>query len=124
MDWQIAEFRRRTGIDCDLTETHQDIQASDRCATALFRILQESLNNILRHADATRVQVVLRVERDWILMSVGDNGVGLHPKGLRKPGSFGLVGIEERINILGGTYSSSIRGSATARSPRAPCRPA
>ena len=104
VDWQIAEFRRRTGIECDLTETHQDIRVSDHCATALFRILQESLSNILRHAQATRVQVVLRVERDWIWMSVGDNGVGLHPKGRHKPGSFGLVGIEERVNILGGTF--------------------
>ena len=104
VDWQIEEFGRRTGIECELTETHQDIQISDHCATALFRILQESLSNILRHAHATRVQVVLRVERDWIWMSVGDNGVGLPPQGQRKPGSFGLVGIEERINILGGTF--------------------
>lgn len=104
VDWQIAQFRSRTGIECDLTETHQDIQVSDHCATALFRILQESLSNILRHAQASRVQVVLRVERDWIWMSVGDNGIGLHPTGRHKPGSFGLIGIEERINILGGTF--------------------
>ena len=104
VDWQIAEFQRRTGINCDLVENHQDIQISDHCATALFRILQESLSNILRHAHATQVQVVLRVERDWILMSVSDNGVGLQSKGHHKPGSFGLVGIEERINILGGTF--------------------
>lgn len=104
VDWQIAQFRRRTGIDCELTETHQDIEVSDTCATALFRILQESLSNISQHAHATRVQVVLRVERDWIWMSVGDNGVGLYPKGREKPSSFGLVGIEERINILGGTF--------------------
>jgi signal transduction histidine kinase/CHASE1-domain containing sensor protein len=104
VDWQIAEFRRRTGIECTLVETHQEIQASDHCATALFRILQESLSNILRHAQATQVQVVLRVEHDWVLMSVGDNGIGLHPKRRHKPGSFGLVGIEERINILGGTF--------------------
>ena len=103
--WQIAEFRRRTGVECDLAETHQDIQINDHCATALFRILQESLSNISRHAQASRVQVVLRVERDWIWMSVGDNGVGFHPKGRHKPGSFGLVGIEERINILGGTFA-------------------
>ncbi|MDB5936623.1 MAG: histidine kinase [Massilia sp.] len=105
VDWQIAEFQRRTGIECELVGTHQDIELSDHCATALFRILQESLSNILRHAQATHVGVVLRVERDWILMSVGDNGVGLHSKGRHKPGSFGLVGIEERINILGGTFT-------------------
>ena len=104
VDWQIADFQRRTGIECALAETHQDIEVSDHCATALFRILQESLSNILRHAQATRVQVVLRVEREWILMSVGDNGIGLPPQARHKTGSFGLVGIEERINILGGTF--------------------
>lgn len=104
VDWQIAQFRRRTGMQCDLTATHQDIAVSDHCATALFRILQESLSNISRHSQATRVQVVLRVENDWIWMSVGDNGVGVHAKSRQKPGSFGLVGIEERINILGGSF--------------------
>jgi signal transduction histidine kinase/CHASE1-domain containing sensor protein len=102
--WQIAEFQRRTGIECELAETHQDIEVNDRCATALFRILQESLSNISRHAKATRVQVVLRVDGDSIWMSVGDNGVGLPSKGRHKTGSFGLVGIEERINILGGSF--------------------
>jgi signal transduction histidine kinase len=117
VDWQIAEFRRRTGITCELTETHQDIQVSDHCATALFRILQESLSNISRHAHATRVQVVLRVERNWIWMSVSDNGVGLHLTGRHKPGSFGLVGIEERVNILGGTFDihSEPRSGTTIR---------
>jgi signal transduction histidine kinase/CHASE1-domain containing sensor protein len=104
VDWQIAEFRRRTGIECDLAETHQDIHVSDRCATALFRILQESLSNILRHAQATRVHVVLRVHGDSIWMSVGDNGIGLPSKGRHKSGSFGLIGIEERVNILGGSF--------------------
>ena len=104
VDWQIVQFRRRTGIQCDLVETHQDIRVSDQCATALFRILQESLSNILRHAEATRVQVVLRAERDWLWMSVSDNGIGFLPAGRDKVGSFGLVGIEERIFILGGTF--------------------
>lgn len=125
VDWQIAQFRSRTGIECDLTETHQDIKVSDHCATALFRILQESLSNILRHAHATRVQVVLRVEQDWIWMSVGDNGVGLTPKGRHKPGSFGLIGIEERINILGGTFDMhSDAGSGTTIRVAVPMRDA
>lgn len=125
VDWQIAEFRRRTGIQCDLTETHQDIRVSDHCATALFRILQESLSNILRHAQATRVHVTLRVEGDRIWMSVGDNGVGLHPKGRNKTGSFGLVGIEERINILGGTFEiHSDSGTGTTIRVAVPMRDA
>jgi signal transduction histidine kinase/CHASE1-domain containing sensor protein len=125
VEWQIAQFRHRTGIECELLETHQDIPISDHCATALFRILQESLSNILRHAQATRVQVTLRVELEWIWMSVSDNGVGLHPKGRHKPGSFGLVGIEERINILGGTFDiNSDQGTGTTIRVALPMRDA
>jgi signal transduction histidine kinase len=114
VDWQITEFRRRTGIECDLVENHQDIKVSDQCATALFRILQESLSNISRHAHASRVRIELRVERGWVWMTVGDNGVGLNTNGHHKPGSFGLVGIEERVNILGGTFDvNSLPGSGT-----------
>jgi signal transduction histidine kinase/CHASE1-domain containing sensor protein len=104
VDWQIREFRRRSGTECELVENHLDIKVSDQCATALFRILQESLSNISQHAKATRVRIELRVERDWVWMTVSDNGIGLHLSGRHKPGSFGLVGIEERVNILGGTF--------------------
>jgi signal transduction histidine kinase len=93
-------------------ENDQDIQVGDRCATALFRILQESLTNVTRHANASRVVVELHVDPERILMSVSDNGKGLQPGGRHKPGSFGLVGIEERVNILGGecTIGSAPRG--------------
>ena len=104
VDWQISEFRRRTGIDCQLVETHGEIAVSDQCATALFRILQESLSNISRHAGATRVKVELSVAGGWIAMTVSDNGVGLKQTGRHKPGSFGLVGIEERMKILHGVF--------------------
>ena len=104
VDWQVSEFRRRTGIDCELIEPHGEIAVSDQCATALFRILQESLSNISRHAKATRVKVELCVEGGWINMAVSDNGVGVRQSGRNKPGSFGLVGIEERMNILNGVF--------------------
>jgi signal transduction histidine kinase len=123
VDWLITEFRRRTGIECDVLENDHDIQVSDSCATALFRILQESLTNISRHAQATRVRVELRVERDWICMTVSDNGVGLNANGRHKPGSFGLVGIEERINILGGTFAiTSAPGEGTVIGVSMPAR--
>jgi signal transduction histidine kinase len=112
VDWQIAEFRRRTGISCDLIENDPDIHVSDHCATALFRILQESLTNVSRHANASRVEVELRVDNDRIWMSIRDNGTGLRDGGRQKPGSFGLVGIEERVKILGGSciISNTARG--------------
>jgi signal transduction histidine kinase len=104
VDWQIAEFRRRTGIKCDLVEYHRDIIVGDSCATALFRILQESLTNVWRHAMATWVRVDLRVENGLVTMSIRDNGVGLQGAE-HKPGTFGLIGIEERVAMLDGTFS-------------------
>ncbi|PWF42061.1 CHASE domain-containing protein [Massilia glaciei] len=105
VDWQVADFRRRTGIACELVENDHDIRVSDHVATALFRILQESLSNILRHAQASKVRVELRMDGERIAMTVNDNGVGLLASRRHKRASFGLVGIEERINILGGTFA-------------------
>jgi signal transduction histidine kinase len=102
VDWQIAEFQRRTGLACELVSHNHDLHVSDRCATTLFRILQESLTNVSRHARATRVRVELAVDPESITMTVSDNGIGLSKAGGQKPGSFGLVGIEERVRILGG----------------------
>ena len=102
VDWQIAEFRRRTGLACELVSHNHDLHVSDRCATTLFRILQESLTNVSRHARASKVRVELAVDPDSISMTVSDNGIGLTKAGVQKPGSFGLVGIEERVRILGG----------------------
>ena len=104
VDWQISEFRRTTGIECELIESHPDIVVSDQCATALFRILQESLSNISRHAKASHVRVELRMNGGWIAMSVADNGIGLRGHRRHHPGSFGLVGIEERMNLLNGVF--------------------
>lgn len=112
VDWQIGEFRRLTGIECDLIASGHEIKVSDHSATALFRILQESLSNISRHAFASRVRVELRDAGNHVSMTVSDNGVGLVR--VTKPGSFGLVGIEERMRILGGTFdiiSESGRGT-------------
>ena len=104
VEWQVAQFRQRTGIACEVSESHDDICLSDQCATALFRILQESLSNISQHANASRVQVKLEKCRDTVSMSISDNGVGAAIDGRTKLGSFGLVGIEERIKLLGGTF--------------------
>jgi signal transduction histidine kinase len=105
VDWQIAEFQRRTGIQCELVENQKEISLNDNCATAFFRILQESLSNISRHSQATNVRVELQLASGRLTMTVSDNGIGLQATGRNKVGSFGLVGIEERISILGGTFS-------------------
>ncbi len=105
VEWQIAEFRRRTGIACELVADPGEVTLGDHGATAFFRILQESLSNIVRHAHATNVRVALAAGGGQLTMTVTDNGIGLGARERGKAGSFGLVGIEERIGLLGGSFS-------------------
>lgn len=101
IEWQVADFQRRSGISCELV-MEEDVTLDDDRATALFRILQESLNNVIRHAQATRVRVDVFLDNDRIVMTIADNGIGLYPECRRKANSFGLVGIQERVHALGG----------------------
>jgi signal transduction histidine kinase len=112
VEWQIEQFRQRSGMVCELVEGEAEIRADDLCATALFRVLQESLSNILQHARASAVRVELRQQDGVLSMTVSDNGVGIVPRLRNKHGSYGLVGIEERIGILGGRCT--ISGSPAA----------
>jgi signal transduction histidine kinase len=102
MEWQVKEFQRRTGISCNLSMQEEELVIDDTRATALFRILQESLNNVLRHAQATSADIELFQDGVNLYMKVADNGIGIFPNCRRKANSFGLVGIKERISALGG----------------------
>jgi PAS domain S-box-containing protein len=104
IEWQVAEFRRRSGIACDLFMGENEFAVDDACATSLFRILQESLTNVIRHANASRVFIKLYQEDKRLVMKITDNGVGIYPEGHKSGTSFGLVGIEERIHALGGEF--------------------
>jgi signal transduction histidine kinase len=121
VEWQVNQFERRTGIPCEIHNEQGEIALPDHCATAFFRILQESLTNVVRHANATKVWVELSLSEGWLSLTVRDNGCGLPPGGHHKSGSFGLVGIEERVIILGGTCSvSSKPGGGTVVTVSAP----
>jgi signal transduction histidine kinase len=121
VEWQISEFVKRTGIKCTLIDHGQEIKVSDNCATALFRILQESLSNVVRHAAATEVTVTLEQQEKRVWMWVSDNGVGLRSGARNRHSSYGLVGIEERINMLGGSFTiSSTPGNGTTVCVSAP----
>jgi signal transduction histidine kinase len=103
IEWQVKDFQRRSGIACELVMMQdKELVLDDNRATALFRILQESLNNVLRHAQASRAGVELYEADGRLSMRVADNGVGIFPGCRRKANSFGLVGIKERISTLGG----------------------
>jgi PAS domain S-box-containing protein len=102
IEWQVQDFQRRSGIICKLV-VGADFMLDDNRATALFRILQESLNNVIRHAQANQVRIDLYRDGEILIMKVEDNGIGIYPDCRRKANSFGLIGIQERINALGGT---------------------
>ncbi|QAU33208.1 PAS domain S-box protein [Janthinobacterium sp. 17J80-10] len=104
IEWQVKEFERISGIRCHLTLDTTGIcfDRDDERALALFRILQESLTNIARHAQASAVTVMLRVTGSRLCLRVTDNGIGIQPAAGAKPNAFGLVGMRERIHSLGG----------------------
>jgi signal transduction histidine kinase len=116
IEWQIKEFERRTGIRCELEgdSAGYDLELDDQRATAFFRILQESLTNVARHAQAQQVRVRLQRLENRFEMTIEDDGVGLFAGCRRKPNSFGLLGIEERVSSLGGEFHvDSVPGSGT-----------
>ena len=102
IEWQVQEFAQRSGIACELAISDDDITLDDNRATAIFRILQESLTNIARHAHASRVDIALHEADGTLVMEVADNGIGIAQGDTRKVASFGLVGIRERVHMLGG----------------------
>ncbi|TCS32753.1 histidine kinase [Paucimonas lemoignei] len=104
-EWEIKEFERRSGITCSLTTDRSEFMIDDARALALLRILQESLTNVARHANADHVDICLHGDRRYLYLQVADNGVGDFPNCRRKANAFGLVGIQERVSALGGNLS-------------------
>ena len=100
LEWLVDEFAERHGIACTLA-IKGEVTLDDRRATEMFRIVQESLTNISRHAQASEVRITLQRGESAFLLEVRDNGKGFDP-GIRKQKSFGLVGIRERVLVLNG----------------------
>lgn len=105
IEWQTGQFSQRTGIQCTLRLTTTDIDLSPATSTALFRILQESLNNVARHANASEVQIDLTHADGWITLIVQDNGRGIATSDIDHHHSFGLMGMRERAHVFGGQVS-------------------
>jgi signal transduction histidine kinase len=105
LEWQANEFQTRTGIRCEVHTSLEDPWLDQDIATAFFRIFQETLTNVIRHAGATQVSVHLKQDAGRIIMDVKDNGRGIAPEELRKPKSMGLLGMKERAALLGGEFT-------------------
>lgn len=120
---EVRQFEERTGTVCRLRLPEADSPLPDAAATALYRIGQEALTNVARHAGATEVEVELRAAPDAWELEVRDNGRGIAPEQLNDPHSLGLVGMRERAAQFGGELDLLPRpGGGTvvrARIPRA-----
>lgn len=104
LEWQAAEFRKRSGMVCDLSlPPEADFAAiGPEVEIVLFRSLQEALSNVRRHARATHVAIALTVREGRLTFTVADNGIGLAPEERAKSDSFGLIGMAQRVQALGG----------------------
>lgn len=108
IECQAEDFSQRTGIACHVQcddEGGEGRQPDEQTSVALFRIFQEALTNVAKHAHASLVAVRLRRERGCIVLEIRDNGRGISEADLNKPRSFGLRGIRERVSSLNGEFA-------------------
>ena len=104
MEWQLQEFQKRSGIRCKFTSSLEKVELDAETTTVLFRILQETLTNVARHAAATRVEVSLDEDQGYVRLRVQDNGRGITESEKSGFKSLGLLGIRERVNLRSGTF--------------------
>jgi signal transduction histidine kinase len=123
MQWLVQGFIQRSGIACELLVDPADLELDEPYATATFRILQESLTNVGRHARASHVHVRVLREHDRVVLTVRDDGVGFDTARPRKAGSFGLAGLRERAYLVEGELNiASSPGHGTTIEVRIPLR--
>jgi signal transduction histidine kinase len=102
IEWQANEFQARTGVVCRFAHALDKTVLDEELNTAFFRIFQEVLTNVIRHAGATRVEVDLYEEDGRLILEVRDNGRGIRPEQISNLKSIGLLGMRERAALLGG----------------------
>jgi PAS domain S-box-containing protein len=123
IEWQAQEFGRRTGIETNLAIHSDQSPLDDARATTVFRILQEALTNVARHAQASEVRITYSRDRDQIMLEVADNGRGFAQDQLAGRRSLGLVGIRERAIACGGELELTAKpGQGTVVKVRIPLR--
>ncbi len=113
IEWQAREFQRRTGIRCTVAIEQGFADPDKERATALFRVFQELLTNVARHAHATRVTVKVE-DGEHLRLSVADNGRGIRDEEFRNPRSLGFLGLRERVQPFGGAIEvQGVEGKGT-----------
>jgi PAS domain S-box-containing protein len=115
VEWQAEEFHTRTGIECKVIINKEEILTDRDQSTAIFRIFQEALTNVSRHAHATKVEVRLLEDDQNLILEVKDNGRGINESQVVSSKSLGLIGMRERVYPWGGRVDiSGIAGQGTA----------
>lgn len=113
--WEAMAFRARTGIRCHVEASDEPIALTKEQQTVLFRIFQEALTNVVRHARASAVQVKLTEHRRTFELRIHDNGAGITETEIKSARSIGLLGMRERATLVGGTFDiSGRRGKGTS----------
>ena len=107
LEWSGQEFVRKTGIPCKLSLPDQMEGLDSEVATAVFRVAQEALTNVVRHSQASQVQLTLATTASTLVLHVEDDGRGFDPSDLAKPGSVGVIGMRERAAAVGGVVELS-----------------
>jgi PAS domain S-box-containing protein len=102
IEWQAQQFQSRTGIVCVCDCSLEKVELTEEQSTAVFRILQEALTNVLRHAEATRVDIKIKKEKAYFVLSVSDNGKGITEREKSEQRSLGILGMRERGLLVGG----------------------
>ncbi|MFN2441889.1 MAG: ATP-binding protein [Thermoanaerobaculia bacterium] len=121
LESEAALFEERTGIECELSLETGDLHLRKATEAAIYRILQEAMTNVARHADATRIEIRMRVREGSLILEVRDDGRGISESEIQARTSLGLIGIRERSGILGGSvHIEGFPGRGTIVSVRIP----
>ena len=121
IEWQAQEFQKRTGIECVVTSDLKEAILDQDLNTAFFRIFQETLTNIIRHAQASHVEVHLQQEESTLVLEVKDNGRGISEAELNDTRSIGVLGMRERAALLQGELQiTGVPGQGTTVTVRIP----
>jgi len=121
IEWQAQQFQARTGIICDCDCSLEKVELNEEQSTAAFRILQEALTNVLRHAEATRVDIKISQENGYLALSISDNGKGITDSEKSEQQSLGILGMRERAHLIGGEIDiKGVEGKGTVVNVRVP----
>jgi PAS domain S-box-containing protein len=104
IDWHLKEFEKRSGVKTEFEEPEHDLLIPDTVKTGLFRIFQESLANVARHAGSNKVKVSLQQKNEHFVLSIADDGKGFEKQMTKHKRTLGILGMKERTTMMGGTY--------------------